>query len=81
MERMTGMGFNFTNEDVATYVYSCLGLPKPKNVKDMISDVKEKEIPPIRDKDGNELPPRKYKEHQTDEKEPYNQVYESEGMK
>ncbi|MHA1302898.1 MAG: phage portal protein family protein [Candidatus Heimdallarchaeaceae archaeon] len=78
MERMTGMGFNFTNEKVAAYIYSCLGLPKPDNTKDMFA---------MQDKtgnkgnDGDKLPPRKYKDHQTDDKKPYNQIYESEGMK
>jgi hypothetical protein len=81
-----GMMF-FPNEKTEKYIRECLGLPnlseKEKKELEAAKEEKEREQEKLEREKLNTkpLPPRKTAEHETDDKKPFNEIYEQEGMK
>jgi phage gp29-like protein len=81
MSRFTQMGMRFfPHQELEEKVWSDFGFPKGAGIP------KAKDLDLEREKfnnnnNNNNLPPRKYEEHQTDDKEQFNDMYQREGRK
>jgi len=79
MERFMNIGMPFfPNEKTEDYIKQCLGLP-------VLSEEEKKKLKDTGTEPSNngddKLKPRQYAEHQTDDKEEFNDTYEEAGMK
>jgi hypothetical protein len=91
MQKFEEMGMMFfPNEKTEKYIRECLGLPnlseKEKKELEAAKEEKKKELEQAEQTEQNKLstkplPPRKTKEHETDDKDEFNETYEEAGIK